>query len=434
MKHFGTYSLLALRAAALLLVVLMLALAELSMAATVSIVVAITVSTALLLWRSRAKQLSNSELSLHLVIDIGLLFSVLYLSSGAASAFVSFFLLPIAVAAVMLKPLQAAGITALAMAAYSSLLLLYLQASESGSGMAHHAQHFSAHVLGMWANFMLSATLLAATVAWLASNIRQRDALVAEAQASALEREQISALHLQAAGMAHELATPLSSALMLVDELRLAQTQAAAEYQQGSAAVNQHSSNVDDLNMLTEQLLLCKQAVQGLSSGKNSPGPTSLSSLVEFAELLRSRWQLLRPEAKLKIDNLTQAGDARIAVDNGLIQAMISLLNNAADANANAGRAVDSLGMELRLITMRSQTVASLVIYDQGPGYPADLLEAGIVAWNSDKVGGLGLGLWVAERQIQRLDGRLLLRNHAGGACCEVQLPLAEPLQTPATT
>ena len=74
--------------------------------------------------------------------------------------------------------------------------------------------------MGLWVNFMVSVGLIGWFVARMSRALRQRDAALADAQQRLLRDERAVALGVQAATVAHEIGTPLSTIAMLSEELR----------------------------------------------------------------------------------------------------------------------------------------------------------------------------------------------------------------------
>ena len=110
------------------------------------------------------------------------------------------------------------------------------------------------------------------------------------------------------------------------------------------------------------------------------------------------------------------AGDAVIAVDPALRQAIWNLLDNAAEASP-AG---------LSLTASIEGGLLAIAVRDSGPGFdPAALGRVGTL-FQSTKGAGHGLGLFLATNVARRLGGRLEARNRdAGGAEVRLLLPLA---------
>src|SRR5260370_38948211 len=107
----------------------------------------------------------------------------------------------------------------------------------------------------MWVNFMVSVGLIAWFVARMSNALRHRDAALREAQERLLRDERAVALGVQAATVAHEIGTPLSTIAMLAEELR-----EAARSDKGLAPYGA------DLELLEQQMTLCTSALARLRS------------------------------------------------------------------------------------------------------------------------------------------------------------------------
>lgn len=357
------------------------------------------------LWRlQRDWPVTELEVILHLLLDVAVLTWLLYLTGGSWNPFVSAYLVPIALAAIALRPFYGLLITAVCIGAYTLMLWLHvpLPAAHHGSG-----DEFMLHVFGMWINFILSACLIAGTLLLMAENIRRRDQLIAEAREEALRNEHVVALGTLAASAAHELSTPLSTMALVADEL-------ANELQDQQAARK-------DLALLQQQIQQCKGSLSTLlASAGHARVESSLPISVDtFLGQVLERWLLLRPEITLAA---TLTGDTAITVlpEQGLSQCLINLLNNAADASLAAGE--HHVGLQSRL----EDGYWVIDVEDAGAGFDAMARAlAGRVAF-STKPGGTGLGLLLSNTTLSRWGGTLGLHSRPEGRTfIRITLPLS---------
>lgn len=156
----------------------------------------------------------DSGLFVALLLDTAFWITWLYFSGGATNAFISLLLLPIAIAAVILPRWAPWTLTFISTLAYS--VMLY---AVPDSQMQHHGMNMSSHYLGMWFNFVISSLVLTTSVAFIAKRMRRQDAELAYMREAQLRQEKLLALGTASAQMAHQLATPLSSLRLLVDEV-----------------------------------------------------------------------------------------------------------------------------------------------------------------------------------------------------------------------
>lgn len=356
---------------------------------------------AFLEWRAQKQEaVGAGELFGELCVDLAALAILLYLSGGAANPLISFLLVPVAVAALSLPGILTAAVAALAIALYTLLMWQFLPLAV---GDAERAARL--HLAGMWLTFVVSAAMIAWFVARMTASIRERDSRLAAAREQALRDERVVALGALAAGAAHELGTPLATIAVLVGEL---------EREPGLAAAAR-----EDLALARQQIALCKGIISGMAAraGVQRPDALQAQEAGAWLEGVRARWHAMRPHAASRL-TLEGAASPLIATEATLEQALVSLLNNAADAG-NA---------EIHITLIRDPAKLAIVIRDGGPGFSADVLrQAGRLPLPA-RSGGAGIGLLLAFSAVERLGGRIVLDNPAGGGGrATIELPVADP-------
>lgn len=351
-------------------------------------------------WRARRdEQVGATELFGQLCIDLAALAILLYLSGGAANPLISLLLVPVAVAALSLPGKLTALVTLLAVAVYSVLMWEFLPLPIADARRAARL-----HLAGMWLTFVVSASMIAWFVARMTASIRERDRRLAAAREQALRDERVVALGAMAAGAAHELGTPLATMAVLVGEL------------ERHAGLDPEARA--DLALVQKQIVQCKDVIGSLAERSGSPRPERIQAWDALAWLrdVRARWQALRPRASSRLLLEGQVGVPVIAIDASLEQALVNLLNNAADASNG----------EIDIVLARDAGRLRIAIKDNGPGFPVEVLrKAGRMPLPASG-GGAGIGLLLAFSAIERLGGRLVMDNPAaGGGRATIELPVA---------
>jgi len=374
-------------------------------------------------WRAtRSWPVTEVELAAHLLFDIGVLTALLYFAGGSTNPFVTLYLLPLSIAAALLPAALTWGIAGVTLVCYTLLLFTYQPLPEGAGSFAllatllpgglhgahdAHGMHadFGLHVLGMWFNFALSALLIAWFVARMAQTIRERDRRLAAAREQALRNEQLVALGTLAAGAAHELSTPLTTIRVLATELE-----------------RDHGSNQDlaqDLQLLRAQADQCKRILTRLTADASAARAEQVDEIDcrQYLQQLRQQWQLLRPQVTPKIDFHGGEPAPKIVVERTLDQALINLINNAADVSPE----------QVEISARWDATQLLIEIRDRGPGISEAVAARAGEAFFTTKGPdhGLGIGLFLANASIERVGGTVSLFNRdGGGACVRVILPL----------
>ena len=345
---------------------------------------------------------SNIEFFFQLLIDVLALSMLLYYSGGSTNPFISLYLLPLTIAAATLPWRYTWVMAVITIACYTVLLFRYIPLPHDHS---KHLIEFNLHVSGMWLAFVLSTVIIAWFVVKMSTSIRERDQDLAKAREQALHNEQIIALGTLAAGAAHELGTPLSTMAVVAGELQ-------NDYPKDQEFQKQ-------IHILRDQITHCKQTLTQLlaKAGQSRAEEGSEQPVDEFLRQVLDRWALIRPTAKFSYQS-SGAEPIPLIMDNHLlIQSLLNLLNNAADASSSC---VD-------IKSYWDEEGLQLEIKDDGEGLSAEAIQrAGDAFFTSKAPGqGFGIGLFLANANIERFGGSVRLFNlENGGACTQVTLPL----------
>lgn len=327
---------------------------------------------------------SNFELFGQLWVDLGALSALLFLSGGTTNPFVSLYLPSLAIAAAVLPWQLMAWLSVFAVACYAVLGFESVPLN-----LDNPANLFDYYRAGMWVNFTVSVGLIAWFVARMSSALRQRDAALGDAQQRLLRDERAVALGVQAATVAHEIGTPLSTIAMLTEELR-----DAARTDQGLKPYTA------DLDLLEQQMTLCTSALARLRS--RASAPSSRQTVGEWLDSFVQQWRLRHPHVELE---QLAAPPADVAVDDtvAVSQILTILLDNAARASHDHVTLAASL--------VESGDAIEFEVCDAGPGIPASLRGSLGSAPVDSTQGGHGVGLYLAFSAAARLGGSIELTD-----------------------
>ncbi len=358
----------------------------------------------------------------HLLIDTAILTALLYMSGGSTNPLTLLLLLPLTISAAVLPGFYSWIIALTTGLCYTLLLYFYIPLP-----LSPHLGHedFGLHVIGMWFGFVLSAGLIAGFVSRMGSTLRERDRLLAESKQRALRDERIVALGALAAGAAHELGTPLATIALLSEEIE----QEHAEGVYGEAGAGGDGELTEKLRILRSQVARCKQtlAMLSLSAGQSQADSGRRLPIDRYLQELTEQWRALRPGIPLRTEFSGEMPAPFILAEQTLSQAIISILNNAADASR------EGVEVSAQWTTRHLQ----LMVCDHGQGLAQAAISAvGKTVFSTKPPGeGLGLGLYLAYSVIDRLRGEILLSNRdGGGACTKLVLPLDQLTVGPAGT
>lgn len=335
-------------------------------------------------------EVSTATSFAHLLVDIIILAWMIAWSGGIHNPFGLMFLILIALAALALP-------RSWALAAAMACLVGYLVSGLLGKPLEGHHNPYALIVSGIAASFLISAMVVLYFSTRLAADLRSRERELAALRERFTRNEGIVALATHAAAMAHELNTPLATMTLLADEI-------AAEV---------HTDDLRaDAELLGQLLALCRERIRNLAV------PTEVDLVREV-----SQWRLVRPTIDL---HRTGELPAALRVEPSISHLIQALLNNAADAGEAAGHSRVDLHLEYRDGALEGE------VRDHGCGFDPDhsLLPA---LFNSEKPGGLGVGLALSHATVEQLGGEMTMTPaEGGGTRIYFHLPLA-PLATRGT-
>lgn len=350
-------------------------------------------------WRLRLDlPATQMEFLAHLLADLTAFAVLVFFSGGVTNPFVSLMLVPVVIAAISLRPRWVWLLAAVAGGFYG-LLLFYFQPLAVTDPTAAYGMHLG----GMWFNFLISAGLIAFFVTRMHAALRTRDQELSALREKQLRDERIVALGTQAALAAHELATPLATIQTTAHEL-------AREF------VNDPDIGAD-CHLLEKQAQACKQILTQLAARAQDSAATA-HPLDAWLTTLVERWQVLRPDAHVRLTLLDDSRD--FIPPEGLEQAILNVLNNAADVSPHA----------VEFAATASRDALAIDIADRGPGFtPEQKAQAGRVLFSGKPGRGWGMGLALTHATLERIGGTLTLaERNGGGTRVRITLPWTHPV------
>jgi len=269
----------------------------------------------------------------------------------------------------------------------------------------------------------------------VAADLARKNHLLETARKNLADADRLASLGMLAAGLSHEMNTPLAVLKGLAEKLAKGR---------GSGL------NVSEAELMVRvvgRLEKLSESLLDFARVRPAKGaPAELRPLIEEAWTLVS----LDREAKgVAFENRVPAGTAVECEADRMVQVLVNLLRNAVDAVEGAmaaGTGAKARGHEgtkgadgqrgrivvdCERLERDGRRWVSVTITDNGPGIDPEVLKRLFEPFVSTRLDsrGTGLGLAVAEGIVREHDGLLLARNREDepGAVFEVVLPEAPP-------
>ncbi|MBR9827916.1 MAG: HAMP domain-containing histidine kinase [Oceanospirillales bacterium] len=350
-----------------------------------------------------ALPVTDLELFSQLCADVVLYGCLLYQAGGATNPFIFTLLVPLLITAATLPTRFTLLMALMVVSLYSILLRHFIPLISPDAGHQHSLLNlFDLHITGMWVNFLFTVLLVTWFINRMQQSLHTQTATLQQERETRLHDQQLLSLATMAAGTAHELGTPLATMQVTLKEMALDHPQ-DAQLQ-------------DDIALLQEQVQLCSQRLRQLSmkvrDEQDGARPVALTALLDA---VLEDWSLMRPEVGYTLDS-PQDAQALVQDSTALRQALLNLLNNAADA------APEQISIQL---DFPQPAQARLRIHDQGPGLSLEQADQLGKPFVTTKGRGLGIGLFLTTTTLARHQGEVRLYNHPdGGTLTEVCLPI----------
>jgi two-component system NtrC family sensor kinase len=243
----------------------------------------------------------------------------------------------------------------------------------------------------------------------LEQKVQQRTDELIKTENQLIRSDKVASLGKLAAGVAHEINSPLTGILTYSSLLLQAKPEG--------------DPDKEDLEVIVNETHRCKNIVKGLLDFARQTEPHK--TLSDINEVVQKSIDLISHQAGLqsvKIEKKVTPGIPKLMIDIGQIQQVfINILLNAIEAMPEGGTLTVSSQMEDRMAAVR--------FADTGVGIPQENLPKILDPFFTTKEQGrgTGLGLSVSYGIVERHRGKLEVKSKVGkGTTFTVRLPITE--------
>ncbi len=344
---------------------------------------------------------SHQVISALMLSDILVLTGMLYISAGIANPFALFYFVNIAVAGAIVSLPWAWAVWATTVAGVFLLLVrsVPMETLSPASLLAasQDAPIWTIPKFGFLVSFAACSGVITYFITILTGELRERERALQEAEDAGLRNRQLEGLATLAAGAAHELASPLSTIAVVASELSR-----ALEKQDAPVATR------EDVQLIRSELDQCRLILDRMTSAAGEAAGERLRN-IRLDDMISETLLGLRQAAAVRISmDATSAESTSHLPVQAVAQALRNLIQNGIDASP-ADATVDMLA-EIE----DEQWV--ITVTDTGEGMSEEVLQRiGEPFFTTKEPGrGMGLGLYLTENVVRRLDGRIDYSSELG--------------------
>ncbi len=353
-------------------------------------------------------QTSGTWSSYLMLLDLFTLTGMLYLTGGVTNPFSLFYFVNLAVGGVILRPVWAWSLTALAVLGYGVLIRWHRPVETLATGDLQLTEWVP--TIGLFVAFATCAPVVTLFVTQIAAELTLHQQRLRQSEADRVRSRQLEGLTTLAAGAAHELATPLATIDIIVRELG-----------RHLAACATPPTVNNDLGLIESELETCRQILMRMRAAAGDQSGQSWQ-VTTVEDLIDVTLEGVRDPHRVEvIDGPESVEQQRLWLPREAVaQAIRNLIHNGLDAGGADGH--------VQLATHIEGTDLWISIRDHGSGMSNEQIRrAGEPFFTTKEPGlGMGLGLFLTRNVIQRLEGEIVLESKVGqGTMVQVRLPLA---------
>jgi two-component system sensor histidine kinase RegB len=343
-----------------------------------------------------------------MTLDILTLTGLLYLTGGAHNPFSVFYLVNLALAAVVVRSwlIWLIGAVCVIFFAILSIWFVPLTIVDLSAGRKGLTGILSLMDEGRMVAFVAASVAIAYFIARLTREVRDRDIELEAARQRESRNEKLEAMATLAAGAAHELATPLSTIAVVARELERHLRSAGAS-----------DECLADTTLIRTELAQCRTILDRMAGRAGESVGEGMTELTP-STLIQEVFTGLPHADRVDVTFGEKADVAMVLPRVAIGQALRGLVKNALDAAGRDGQ------VSIKIAPRRASV--EIAIHDTGPGMPDEILKrVGEPFFTTKQPGeGTGLGIFLARAVLDRIGGSLELDSQVGaGTTARVLLP-----------
>ena len=346
--------------------------------------------------KTSTQRLNNFWASLSILYDLIQLSFLLYLTGGITNPFSILTIVPTTIAVTYLSKRSSVII------AITSILLLSVLTKQYLPLPGPHISLPKYYLLGLWASLTVGIIFLGFYAYSIAEEHRKRSKALDNLEQTLSRERELKSLGGLAAAAAHELATPLGTITLVVEDLK--------------KQLGKDSRFKQDVDLLNSQIQRCKNILKDLSIDPNKQD--SFIENISFKNLIKEiTFSLEAPKNKsVRVNEVNIAKNIIVSRKVEVIYALRNIIDNALKfANQKIEIEIYNQGKKI-----------GVNINDDGEGFPQDVIQklgepyikSTLVAKNKS---GLGLGIFISKTLLERTGAKITFKKSSlGGALVSV--------------
>jgi two-component system sensor histidine kinase RegB len=342
------------------------------------------------------QRLNNFWASLSILYDLIQLSFLLYLTGGLTNPFSILILVPTTIAVTFLSKRSSVVIASVSIFMLSILAIKHYPLPGPAIVLPKH------YLLGLWASLTIGIIFLGNYAYSITIEDRKRSKAFDNLEKALSRERELKSLGGLAAAAAHELATPLGTITLVIEDLK--------------KQLGKNPKFKNDVELLNSQIKRCKVILKDLSTDPNKQD--SFIENVTFKNLIQEIiFSFEIPKNKnIKILDRQLENNFMVTRKIELIYAMRNIIDNA----------IKFAEKKIEIEVLNKDKKIELNVSDDGIGFSQDIVQklgepyvkSSLVAKNKR---GLGLGIFISKTLLERTGAKVLFKkSNLGGALVNI--------------
>lgn len=342
------------------------------------------------------QRLNNFWASLSILYDLIQLSFLLYLTGGLTNPFSILILVPTTIAVTFLSKRSSVVIASVSIFMLSILAIKHYPLPGPAIVLPKH------YLLGLWASLTIGIIFLGNYAYSITIEDRKRSKAFDNLEKALSRERELKSLGGLAAAAAHELATPLGTITLVIEDLK--------------KQLGKNPKFKNDVELLNSQIKRCKVILKDLSTDPNKQD--SFIENVTFKNLIQEIiFSFEIPKNKnIKIIDRELENNFMVTRKIELIYAMRNIIDNS----------IKFAEKKIEIEVLNKDKKIELNVSDDGIGFSQDIVQklgepyvkSSLVAKNKR---GLGLGIFISKTLLERTGAKVLFKkSNLGGALVNI--------------
>lgn len=342
------------------------------------------------------QRLNNFWASLSILYDLIQLSFLLYLTGGITNPFSILTIVPTTIAVTFLSKRSSFIIALVSILLLTFLTQYYYPLPGPDISLPKH------YLLGLWVSLTVGIIFLGNYAHSITAEHRTRSTAFDNLEKTLARERELKSLGGLAAAAAHELATPLSTINLVIEDLK--------------KQLGKNPKFKQDVELLNSQIQRCKNILKDFSTDPNKQD--SFIDNISFKNLIREvAFSFNPPKNKtIKIEDSKIKNNLIVGRKVEVIYALRNLIDNA----------IKFANKIIKIEIYNTNKKIGININDDGKGFRQDIIQklgepyikSNLVAKNKS---GLGLGIFISKTLLERTGAKITFKKSSlGGALINV--------------